>query len=129
MKKIITFLASCMFIMPLGAQVTSSMTTPPKTNPTFTPGSHKYYYYPSTNVYFDEANGNYWYKDRPSSATWKRTRTLPSTFNPRTGPRYKLNYKGINPWKNNKEDIIKYKVKPNGKPVMKQKKHKVHKPK
>ena len=123
MKKIFTILLLFVVIAPVSAQVTSSMTTPPKANPTFTPGSHKYYYYPSTNVYFDEANGNYWFKDSPSSVTWKRTRTLPSTFKPGKAPRYKLNYKGIDPWTNNKEDIIKYKVNPNGK-VITRKKHK-----
>ena len=115
-------LSFCAPLAPVSAQVTSSQTIPPKANPTFTPGSHKYYYYPEMNVYFDEANGNYWFKDNPSSATWKRTRTLPSTFKPGKGPRYKLNYKGINPWENNKEDIIKYKVNPNGK-VITQKKY------
>jgi len=126
MKKVFIMLLALCAVLPVSAQVTSSQTTPPKANPTFTPGSHKYYYYPSTNVYFDEANGNYWYKDRPSSTTWKRTRTLPSTFNPGKGPRYKLNYKGVHPWKNNKEDIIKYKVNPNGK-VLKKKKDKAEK--
>lgn len=123
MKKIFGILLSFIVIAPVSAQVTSSQTTPPKANPTFTPGTHKFYYYPSTNVYFDEVNGNYWFKDNPSSATWKRTRTLPSTFKPGKGPKYKLNYKGIDPWKNNKEDIIKYKVNPNGK-VIGKKKHK-----
>lgn len=122
MKKIVMFLLSVVVILPVSAQVTSSMTTPAIANPTFTPGSHKYYYYPSINVYSDEANGNYWYKDRPSSITWKRTRTLPSTFKPGNGPKYKLNYKGLNPWKNNKEDVIKYKVNKKGK-VMKKRKH------
>ena len=75
-------LSFCALLAPVSAQVTSSQTIPPRANPTFTPGSHKYYYYPEMNVYFDEANGNYWFKDNPSSATWKRTRTLPSTFKP-----------------------------------------------
>ncbi len=124
MKKIFILLLFAIFKLPVSAQVTSSMTTPPKTNPTFTPGSHKYYYYPKTNVYYDESDGNYWYKDSPSSITWKHTRTLPSTFKPGKGPRYKLNYKRSDPWKNNKEDIIRYKVKKKGKPAMRSQKDK-----
>lgn len=125
MKKICFIIIAIAISIPLCAQVTSSQTTPPKANPTFTPGTHKYYYYPSTNVYFDKITGNYWYKDDPSATTWKRTGTLPSTFKPGKGPRYKLNYKGIYPWKNNKEDIIRYKVNQNKKPDVKKKKNKV----
>ena len=124
MKKIILILIGVASYFPLSAQVTSSVTTPPTTNPTFKPGSHKYYYYPSTNVYLDEANGNYWYKEKPYSTTWKRTRTLPQNFKPGKGPRYKLDYKGIDPWKNNKEDILKYKVNKKGKPVKQKMKNK-----
>jgi hypothetical protein len=120
MKKIFSILILCAVIAPVSAQDTSWQT---EANRTFTPGTHKYYYYPSTNIYFDEANGNYSFKDNPSSATWKRTRTLPSTFKPGKGLRYKLNYKGIDPWKNNKVDIIKYKVNPKGK-VISKKNHK-----
>jgi hypothetical protein len=74
-------------------------------------GSRKYYYYPSSNLYFDEVSGNYWYWDNGTSA-WSMTQTLPSTITVTDKAlRYPLTYTGDDPWKYNADDVKKYKSK------------------
>ena len=78
--------------------------------------SHKYYYYPKSNVYFDQVSGNYWFWDKTSSQ-WKMTTTTPSGVILLKDNRQPLSYRGDEPWKNNAADMKKYKVKkdPGGK--------------
>jgi len=94
------------------AQVTDTVST--------TTTVHKYYFYPSSNVYYDEATGSYWFWDK-SSSQWVTAQTLPSAVPLIKTPQYSLNYNGIEPWKNNAVDLKKYKVKKNGKVKMKPK--------
>ena len=75
--------------------------------------THRYYYYTSANVYYDEESGNYWYWDAPSSQ-WKMTQTLPANITVVKSPKYMVHYEGDDPWKNNAADVKKYKVKKNG---------------
>ena len=72
--------------------------------------THKYYYYPSSNVYFDEASGNYWYLDNTTSQ-WSMVQALPSTITVETIERQPIDYVGDDPWRNNADDIKKYKMK------------------
>jgi hypothetical protein len=76
-----------------------------------TTSAHKYFYYPSSNLYYDEVSGNYWYWDKGTSA-WSMTENLPSTINfNKSAIRYPLTYTGDDPWKYNADDIKKYKSK------------------
>ena len=70
--------------------------------------SHKYYYYPSSNVYFDQANGTYWYWDNVTSQ-WKTTTTAPAGVILQKKDSHAINYSGDEPWKNNAEDMKRYK--------------------
>jgi hypothetical protein len=89
------------------AQTTSRTTTT-------THRTYRYYYYPASNVYYDEASGNYWYWDN-GSAQWTTVQTLPTNIKVTKSGRYLVNYNGDDPWKNNSDDIRKFKVKKNGK--------------
>ena len=82
----------------------------------------KYWYYPSSNVYFNDATGDYWYFDQPTT-TWMDVKTLPSTYviSEKT-PRYSVWHNGSDVWKDNSMHLKKYKVKKNGRVKMKQKK-------
>ena len=100
MKKIIFSLLICGSMLTASAQVTDSTTTT----------VHKYYYYPSSNVYFDEATGDYWYLDNTTSQ-WSMVKTLPSTIQVETTEKKSIDYSGNDPWKNNADDIKKYKEK------------------
>lgn len=84
-----------------------------KTTTTTTTTAHKYSYYPSVNVYFDESTGTYWYLDS-GATTWTKTQTLPATIVVEKTPQIPLDYTGEEPWKDNAADIKKYKVKKNG---------------
>ena len=109
MKKILFLILICGAAITASAQSTDSTTTT-----TTTTTSHKYYYYPSSNVYFDEASGNYWYWNGASS-DWSMVQSLPDTVKiEKTTTRYPITYSGNDPWKNNAEDLKKYKVKKNG---------------
>jgi len=100
----------------------TTSTTTPENNASVQPGQHDYYFYPSQNVYYDKANGDYWYKESPNATTWSETTTLPSTVSVENQQGYPIQYKGNDPWKNNDADLKKYKVKNNGTVKMKTKK-------
>lgn len=105
----------CGSILSVSAQERTTQTT------TTTITAHKYSYYPASDVYFDQATGNYWYHEK-GSATWTMTQTLPSTITvEKNSAQYPLTYTGNDPWKNNMDDIKKYKIKKNGKVKIKMK--------
>ena len=83
-------------------------TTTPLNDATVKSDQHEYYFYPSTNVYYDKANGNYWYKESPSSTNWTQTTTLPSTYSIEKEKSYPIQYEGNDPWKNNAADLKNY---------------------
>ena len=127
MKKILILLLVSGSVLTASAQVeksttTTTTTTTPATTTMAQPGHHEYYFYPSQNVYYDKASGNYWYKDNPSATTWTQGTTLPSTITVENQKSYPIHYNGNDPWKNNTADLKKYKVKNNGTVKMKLKK-------
>lgn len=120
MKKILLMTLICGGMLSASAQTTDSTTT---TTTTTTTTGHQYYYYPSANIYWDQASGNYWYRDNTSNQ-WVEVQTLPSTVTlDNNAEKYSLNYTGNEPYKNNSEDIKKYKTKKNGTVKIKPEKH------
>ncbi len=115
MKKILLMVLICGGVLSASAQDTTNPMPTPTSPVTIT---HKYYYYPSSNVYFDEATGNYWYKVN-GATDWTEVQTLPTTITVDNATRVPLEYVGEEPWKNNASDIKKYKVKGNGSVKMK----------
>lgn len=123
MKKILILFLISGSVLTASAQVDSTTTTTTTTtNQNVQPGQHEYYFYPSQNLYYDKASGNYWYKESPDATTWTETTTLPSTINVQSEQSYPIHYNGNDPWKNNTGDLKKYKVKNNGVVKMKTKK-------
>jgi hypothetical protein len=111
MKKILLSLMVFGSVLTASAQDSTTKTT---TTTTTTTAPHKYSYYPSNDVYFDQSTGSYWYHDK-GSTTWMMTKTLPSTIMvEKTSPQFPINYTGDDPWKNNTTDVKKYKIKKNG---------------
>ena len=79
-----------------------------------TAGSTKYFYYPESNVYFNEANSSYSYYD-PATSTWTTNPKLPSTYSiDKNTPKNEINYNGTDIWTDNAAHQKKY-----GKPVKK----------
>lgn|SRR6185312_3670520 len=118
MKKILLLTLICGGMLSASAQTTDSTNTTTTTTTT-----HQYYYYPSANIYWDQATGNYWYLDNTSNQ-WKEAQTLPSTVTlDNNAEKYSIDYNGNEPWKNNAEDIKKYKTKKNGTVKIKPEKH------
>lgn len=78
----------------------------------------KFYYYPSTNVYYDVAQQRYLYAD---NGNWTPVKVLPSKFKGVTGPRYIVYNNTPEIWTVNDAHIKKYKspkhVSPQGKAV------------
>lgn len=116
MKKILFLLLSCGFMLSAFAQVPDTANDAMK-DTSSTIIVHKYFYYPSSNVYFDEATGNYWYWDN-STSQWITTHELPSTIT-LVEPKYPLDYTGNEPFQNNSSDLKKYKVTKSGKVIKK----------
>lgn len=77
-------------------------------------GQVKFFYYPSTNTYYNEATSEYLYYDEPTS-TWLTVKQLPTTIvvEP-TATKYPIMYKGNEVWKENADHKSKYKVKKDG---------------
>ena len=73
----------------------------------------RFYYYPSTNVYYNPASDQYWYYDDVST-TWTEVKTLPTTITLTKTPRYTVYYNGEDVWKDNATHMQKYKAKKNG---------------
>ena len=108
MKKIFLFILISGSMLSVSAQVDTTTKTV-----TTTTSTHKYSYYPTSNVYFDQVTGNYWYREN-SNAPWTMSQTLPTTITVDKTVEYPVTYSGNDPWKNNRGDIKKYKVKKNG---------------
>jgi hypothetical protein len=72
-----------------------------------------FYYYPSSNVYYNVVASDYWYYDDATS-TWVEVKALPTTITLEKNPRYSVCYNGKDVWKENAEHIKRYKVKDNG---------------
>ena len=106
MKKILFLTLICGSMLSVSAQVQVVPAT------TIT---HKYYYYPTSNMYYDASTGDYWQHDN-TSGHWTQTHTLPTTVTVEKAPKYSINYTGKDnePWKDNASDIRKYKVRKNG---------------
>ncbi|MES2431161.1 MAG: hypothetical protein V4556_09495 [Bacteroidota bacterium] len=80
-----------------------------------------YWYYPSENVYYNEVTGDYWYYDNPTT-TWMTVKTLPNTYVVTDKTHHvDVTYAGTDVWKENKEHLMKYKMKKNGKMKVKPK--------
>jgi hypothetical protein len=92
-----------------------------QTQPAQTSQTIKYYYYPSSNVYYNESTGEYLYYN-DADASWTTVKTLPSTIVLEQTPRYEIQYNGTDVWKDNAEHIKKYKVKKDGEVKAKPKK-------
>jgi hypothetical protein len=73
----------------------------------------KFYYYPSSNIYYNVTAGEYWYYD-DVSATWTQVKTLPESITLTKAPVYTVYYNGEEVWKENAAHMKKYKVKNNG---------------
>jgi len=72
-----------------------------------------FYYYPSSNVYYNVVASDYWYYDDAIS-TWVEVKALPPTITLEKNPRYTVHYNGKDVWKENAEHVKRYKVKDNG---------------
>ena len=72
-----------------------------------------FYYYPSSNVYYNVAATDYWYYDEPMNA-WVEVKSLPATITLEKAPRYTVYYNGKDVWKENADHVKRYKVKDNG---------------
>ena len=72
-----------------------------------------FYYYPSSNVYYNVSAADYWYFDDATKA-WVEVKTLPTTITLGKTPRYTVYYNGTDVWKDNAEHVKRYKVKDNG---------------
>jgi len=85
--------------------------------------TYKYWYYPSQNIYFNEATGEYWYYDVPT-VKWVEVKQLPSSYVvANTDTRYVVYHKGSKVWLDNGKHRVKYKVKNNGTIKQKNNKH------
>lgn len=114
MKKIIL---GCLMMVALFTTVNVKAQTSTSTSTTT---RVKYWYYPSSNVYYNDATGDYWYYDTPTT-TWMDVKTLPTTYTiTSTTPKYEVWYDGTDVWKDNAKHLKKYKVKKNGRTKMKE---------
>jgi hypothetical protein len=71
-------------------------------------------YYPSQNVYYNDATATYWYYDAPT-VKWMEVKALPPVIKLGDADiKYEVFYKGPDVWRSNKDHKIKYKVKKDG---------------
>jgi hypothetical protein len=106
MKKIIMAIA---LLFALGSTF-SLYAQQPTQQPTQQDQQVKFYYYPSSNVYFNVSTGQYWYYDEPT-VKWMEVKTLPETITLEKTPVYTVYYSGEDVWKDNATHQKKYKVK------------------
>jgi hypothetical protein len=109
MKRILLGMLICGSTLTTLAQDSSTNTV----TTTTTTSGHKYVYYPSENVYFDNQTNTYWYQDK-GSQQWTKAQTLPPAIVVDKAGQQELMVNGANPWINNAADIKKYKVKKDG---------------
>src|SRR5258705_2301502 len=67
-----------------------------------------FYYYPSSNVYYNVSAHDYEYYD-PGTTTWVTVQKLPATITFTKTPRYTVYYNGADVWKDNDMHKKKYK--------------------
>jgi hypothetical protein len=67
----------------------------------------KFYYYPSSNVYYNTASGKYIYNN---SGTWTTVATLPSTLSIARTPRVIVYNTNARVWENNSNHQAKFKA-------------------
>ncbi|MEO6489589.1 MAG: hypothetical protein ABIO04_06585 [Ferruginibacter sp.] len=113
MKKIIFGIMVLFFAATATAQDQPAASATPATAENATMQG-KYFYYPSTNTYYNEASSEYIYYDEPS-ATWLTVKKLPMTIvvEP-TATKYPVTYTDNDVWKENEAHKTKYKVKNDG---------------
>ena len=70
----------------------------------------RFYYYPSSNIYYNISTGEYWYYDN-GTTNWVEVKTLPTTITVTKTPRYTVYYNGPEVWKDNAVHQKKYKSK------------------
>ena len=70
----------------------------------------RFYYYPSSNVYYNVSTQEYWYYDN-GTTNWVEVKTLPTTIIITKTPRYTVYYNGADVWKDNAVHQKKYKAK------------------
>lgn len=75
-------------------------------------GNLRFYYYPSSNVYYDVASQQYYYDP---SGSWVTVKQLPAGYTVVNQPRYVVYRKDHEIWRDNAVHVQKYKNKPNGK--------------
>lgn len=74
----------------------------------------KFYYYPSTNVYFNDLNSEYLYYDS-STSNWVTVKQLPTTILVQPSDmKYAVYHNGTDIWKDNETHRTKYKTKKGG---------------
>jgi len=75
----------------------------------------KYWYYPSQNVYYNDATGDYWYFDN-GTTKWVSSKTLVAPYVAvlPTDTKYQIMYPSPEIWKANVNHKVKYKVKKDG---------------
>jgi hypothetical protein len=69
-----------------------------------------FYYYPSSNVYYNVSTHDYEYYD-PGTTTWVTVKKLPATITLTKSPRHTVYYNGTDVWKDNDMHKKKYKDK------------------
>jgi len=111
MKKIVMAIA---LVFALGSTLTLSAQQPtpqPQPQPTQPQDQQvKFYYYPSSNVYFNPSSEQYWYYDEPN-VKWIEVKTLPETITLEKTPVVTVYYNGDDVWKDNAMHQKKYKGK------------------
>lgn len=105
-------------VVGLGVFCSAAMAQNTKTTTTTTTTSHsahtmRFYYYPSSNVYYDPTNNDYWYWDTASSQ-WTSAAELPTTVHLVKTNRVTVYHNDADVWKDNAEHLKKYKTKKSG---------------
>ena len=120
MKKLSTLFAVTLFLLAFNMQSVIAQPSHAKEY-----GKHKYYYYPSSNVYFDAGPGLYYYQN---GNQWSGVSILPPSFSFSIGaPRVAVYHYGPQVWVDNHIHVVKYKGQKHhpGKKI-KYKKHRKH---
>ena len=107
MKKIIMAIA---LLFAIGLTLSAQQPTQQPTQPTQQDQQTKFFYYPSSNIYYNPATSEYWYYDEPTTK-WMEVKTLPETITVEKTPVVVVYYNGEDVWKDNAEHLKKYKGK------------------
>ncbi len=72
------------------------------------PHGHKFYYYPKSNVYYDEGPGMYYYNH---GSSWSGVKVLPSAISISIGtPRVAVYHNGPEVWRDNPRHMVIYRA-------------------